>query len=930
MALNLGDITFALGTDTTGLDKAAQKLVSFSQKVDQAARTQTAGAQAVADAYKKQESSITSALNKVLNLNAQIARSGVNGASMMNQASAAFDKYTNTLTRGAVSALAFQRANERLSLSLGGVQRQFNASKGSANSFGDFGKLGDLLKVVASSAVLVTGPLGGVASRLTAFAAIVRNDNLAIAGFVAAIAVGAGELDKLGKAALNAGKQVDEIKGGLSTITGGGTIGGQSFNDLSAIADKSGYKIQDLAEQWQNFAQVTKDSAMAGQAGEEVFSQLAVVMGNLRRSPEQVAGALRTMQTMLDNNTVSAMQLKRQLGTDLPGAFQEAQKAMGFSGANGTANFTNAMKKNQIQPDTMLPKMMEQYIQDLHIGSGAVDTYTAAQNRLHNSNLLFLNDLDKSLSISAGAEAGYKLLADVVKGLDSALTHAGPVVKSITSGFLTFASVGATLLAVGKAAEIAGAALAALGVSFGGLALLTPPGWVVGLVAILVAATAAIYTYMHASNEASTAVQDTTKATNDYLKALKDVGGATNMAVFAGNSQWQAQKKAVEDATKALADFEKQQEILGANRASAGLPLKIDSDVLNSWHALKNELADAQKALNALQGALGAKGTKQSFGINDDQARKFQQSHDSLQEMNNEMSKGTQALSGGNGLEAYKRLNEQFADNKKVLEYAKSLNALPPAYREGLLSVDQYREGLLAMTAAMDKAKLDEGAMKDLQQGVASSFSIVGDAIKELATTGKLNFATLSAAAESAAADIINQFMKLAVLNPLMNMIFSQGGTSGQLPVLGGTGNLTTLGTASGLGGIGGLANMLGFQAPAVNYGTEFGPAMIPGFAKGGAFNNGIRFLADGGILNGPTAFNTSSGIAIGGEAGTEAVMPLVRGPGGKLGVANHGGAGAVNVYVNTPNMQSFSHPSSQNQIATQMRKAVMQASRNQ
>ena len=77
-------------------------------------------------------------------------------------------------------------------------------------------------------------------------------------------------------------------------------------------------------------------------------------------------------------------------------------------------------------------------------------------------------------------------------------------------------------------------------------------------------------------------------------------------------------------------------------------------------------------------------------------------------------------------------------------------------------------------------------------------------------------------------------------------------------------------------------------------------------FAKGGSFGKGAEFFANGGVFNSPTAFGFSNKgknkLGIMGEAGPEAVLPLRRGRGGKLGVtANVSGAGgttALNVQV--------------------------------
>lgn len=73
--------------------------------------------------------------------------------------------------------------------------------------------------------------------------------------------------------------------------------------------------------------------------------------------------------------------------------------------------------------------------------------------------------------------------------------------------------------------------------------------------------------------------------------------------------------------------------------------------------------------------------------------------------------------------------------------------------------------------------------------------------------------------------------------------------------------------------------------------------------AKGDAWSGGsvVRFAA-GGVFDSPHVFKMANGgIGMLGEAGPEAVMPLARGSGGKLGVVNHDGSGSgAPVYINT------------------------------
>ena len=81
--------------------------------------------------------------------------------------------------------------------------------------------------------------------------------------------------------------------------------------------------------------------------------------------------------------------------------------------------------------------------------------------------------------------------------------------------------------------------------------------------------------------------------------------------------------------------------------------------------------------------------------------------------------------------------------------------------------------------------------------------------------------------------------------------------------------------------------------------------------ANGGAFSAGtqIQAYANGGVVGGPTYFPMSGGkTGLMGEAGPEAIMPLKRGKGGKLGVSVEGSSGSVNV-VNNINVTGGSDP---------------------
>lgn len=99
-------------------------------------------------------------------------------------------------------------------------------------------------------------------------------------------------------------------------------------------------------------------------------------------------------------------------------------------------------------------------------------------------------------------------------------------------------------------------------------------------------------------------------------------------------------------------------------------------------------------------------------------------------------------------------------------------------------------------------------------------------------------------------------------------------------------------------------------------------------FADGAAFSQGrVMPFAQGGVVSGATTFPMRGGTGLMGEAGPEAIMPLARGPDGKLGVRGGGGSTSVVMNITTPDVQGFQR--SQSQIAAQMSRALNSGNRN-
>ncbi|MBG0810589.1 phage tail tape measure protein [Methylosinus sp. H3A] len=104
--------------------------------------------------------------------------------------------------------------------------------------------------------------------------------------------------------------------------------------------------------------------------------------------------------------------------------------------------------------------------------------------------------------------------------------------------------------------------------------------------------------------------------------------------------------------------------------------------------------------------------------------------------------------------------------------------------------------------------------------------------------------------------------------------------------------------------------------------------ALISGaFGAGGGAS--VAPFAEGGVVASPTFFGANGAIGLMGERGAEAIMPLARGPDGRLGVAMQGARDAVAVTVNIAAHDVESFRRSEGQISAALARAVARGRRN-
>lgn len=146
------------------------------------------------------------------------------------------------------------------------------------------------------------------------------------------------------------------------------------------------------------------------------------------------------------------------------------------------------------------------------------------------------------------------------------------------------------------------------------------------------------------------------------------------------------------------------------------------------------------------------------------------------------------------------------------------------------------------------------------------------------------------------------------------------------------------IGIAKMFAGFGNSSGSLPGAAPQMTPGAVVTPTGFQGqfagiAAKGAYFDGAISHFAKGGmftnsIVSSPTLFRFADGAGFSaglmGEAGPEAIMPLTRGPGGRLGVDASGSGESINVTVNVD--ASGSKVQGDDQSANQLGRVVANA----
>ncbi len=183
----------------------------------------------------------------------------------------------------------------------------------------------------------------------------------------------------MSKAFFEASVNAERLRMGLGFATGNAA---DDIDYLRKLTQRLGLQFDTTASSYMKFAAAARQTSLEGSGARQVFESVSKAAAVMGLSAEQSEGALLALQQMISKGTVSAEELRGQLGERLPGAFQVAARSMGVT----TQELGRMLEQGRVLSEDFLPRFARQLEQELGgAAEKAGDRLEASANRMSNA-----------------------------------------------------------------------------------------------------------------------------------------------------------------------------------------------------------------------------------------------------------------------------------------------------------------------------------------------------------------------------------------------------------------------------------------------------------------------------------------------------------------------------------------------------------------
>ena len=380
--------------------------------------------------------------NRIRGLNQRIgfgigSDAGTDGAKLIATNNVALNKYLTTLRKVGLTTKEAQKAQAAFNATVGKSTRGFRAIKDGGNEAATgVSNMTLRMRNMTSAATLAVGPLSGIGARITAFAAIAQRSSLLIAGMIAGVTGLGLSIVLLAKGAITTGKILEDVRVRLASLTEYTYAATLQFRRLVDLASKTGLEFAGLAKQSTLLTAASRGTTIEGKQTLQIIEDLAFAAGRFKLSTKQVNSVILAFTQILSKGRVQAEEITGQLAEVLPGAFGIAARSIGVT----TRKFAEMLRAGEVIAEDFLPKFAAEVRKTFGADTVQhIDSMTAAQNRLANSQTFFFNNFDRQVNVTGA-------YGRALNALTSIITFAANNVDALTVA--TGASTGAFLLFV--------------------------------------------------------------------------------------------------------------------------------------------------------------------------------------------------------------------------------------------------------------------------------------------------------------------------------------------------------------------------------------------------------------------------------------------------------------------------------------------------
>lgn len=207
----------------------------------------------------------------------------------------------------------------------------------------------------------------------------------------------------------------------LKAITGTEAQAAAEMDYLRAISEQYGLNLQETTKAYISFAGATTRSGMSMAQTRDIFESVSMATTVMGLSTEQSQGAFLALQQMVSKSTVSAEELRGQLGERIPGAFSLATEAARRMTGNldlTEQQFGKMMEQGRVLAKDLLPELAKVFKETFEKDvAESAEGGAAALNRMSTAFFNLLTNVGNTAPITGAVNAITALTDAVARGV---------------------------------------------------------------------------------------------------------------------------------------------------------------------------------------------------------------------------------------------------------------------------------------------------------------------------------------------------------------------------------------------------------------------------------------------------------------------------------------------------------------------------------